>query len=61
MIDAPFLVKGTLFVFYDSTGFVYWIDKGEETQHPLRMGLALYLWLLTTEKGLMEFIEQDEE
>ena len=29
MIDLPFLSKGTLFVFYDSTGFIHWIDDGD--------------------------------
>lgn len=57
----PMLKKGTLFVFYDSSGFVHWIDNGKETEYPLRTGLAGYLWLLLTEKGFFEHIESSEE
>ena len=60
-VDLPFLKKGTLFVFYDSTGLVYWIDNGKETEYPLRSGLAGYLWLLLTEKRYMQLIEYSEE
>ena len=56
-IDLPYLTKGTLFVFYDSTGFVHWIDNGKETEYLLRTGLAGYLWLLLTEKKYMTRIE----
>jgi hypothetical protein len=61
MIDLPFLTKGTLFVFYDSSGYVHWIDDGKETEYPLRTGLASYLWLLCTEKKLMKPVENTEE
>lgn len=57
----PMLTKGTLFVFYDSSAFVHWIDNGEETQYPLRTGLAGYLWLLMSEPGMMELIESEDE
>lgn len=53
-VDLPFLTKGTVFVFYDSTGNVHWIDNGKETNHPLRNGLAGYLWLLLTERKYMK-------
>lgn len=59
--ELPMLGKGTLFVFYDSSAFVHWIDNGKETEYPLRTGLAGYLWLLMTEKGMMELIESTEE
>ena len=58
--DVPMLHKG-LFVFYDSTGLVHWIDNGEETEYPLRNGLAGYLWLLLTEKGYFRHIETTNE
>ena len=60
-VDLPFLTKGTLFVFYDSSGHVHWIDNGKETEYPLRTGLAGYLWLLITEKKYMKLIENEEE
>ena len=60
-VNCPFLTKGTLFVFYDSTGFVHWIDNGKETEYPLRSGLAGYLWLLLTESKYMKLIEEDDE
>lgn len=55
------LSKGTVFVFYDSTGDVHWIDDGKETEYPLRPGLAGYLWLLLTEPGYFEHIETSYE
>jgi hypothetical protein len=55
--DLPFLAKGTEFVFYDSTGHVHWIDNGEETEYPLRTGLAGYLWLLLTEKKFFRHVD----
>lgn len=61
MKELPMLHKDTLFIFYDSTGFVHWIDGGIETEYPLRSGLAGYLWLLLTEKGYFEHIETTEE
>ena len=60
-IDLPFLTKGTLFVFYDSSANVHWIDNGKETEYPLRSGLAGYLWLLLTEKKYMKLLEYEEE
>jgi len=59
--NAPFLKKGTDFIFYDSTVFVYWIENGKETQYPLRTGLAGYLWLLMTEKGYFKTIDISNE
>lgn len=59
--EVPFMHKGTLFVFYDSSAHVHWIDNGKETEYPLRTGLAGYLWLLMTEKGMMKLIENDSE
>jgi hypothetical protein len=59
--DLPFLKKDTLFVFYDSSANVHWIDNGKKTQYPLRTGLAGYLWLLLTEKGYFQHIESDNE
>ena len=58
--DVPMLSRG-LFVFYDSTGLVHWIDNGVESEYPLRPGLAGYLWLLLTEKGYFKHIETTEE
>lgn len=59
--EVPMLSKGTLFVFYDSSANVHWIENDVETQYPLRTGLAGYLWLLLTEKGFFEHIESGEE
>ena len=59
--NVPMLSKGTLFVFYDSTAHVHWIDNGKETEYPLRTGLAGYLWLLMTEPGYFKLIEIDDE
>ena len=59
--NAPFLKKGTDFVFYDSTAFVHWLDNGKETEFPLRTGLAGYLWLLMTEKGYFRTIDISDE
>ncbi len=61
IVDAPFLVKGTLFSFHDITGNVYLIDNDKESEYPLRNGLGLYLWLLCTDKKCMEFIEEYED
>ena len=58
--DVPMMSKG-LFVFYDSTAHVHWIDEGKESEYPLRPGLAGYLWLLLTEKGYFRHIETDYE
>jgi len=58
--DIPMLHKG-IFVFYDSTGHVHWIDNGKESEYPLRPGLAGYLWLLLTEKGYFRHIETTDE
>ena len=60
-VDLPFLTKGCQFVFYDSTGYVHWIDNGKETEYPLRSGLSGYLWLLLTEPEYMMLIEFDYE
>ena len=60
-VDIPMLNKETLFVFYDGSGHVYWIDDGRETDIPLRDGLAGYLWLLRTENKYMKLIESDYE
>lgn len=61
LLDLPFLTKDTLFIMYDSSGAVHWVDNGKETQYPLRQGLASYLWLLCTEAGVMELIENESE
>ncbi len=61
LIDVPFLKKGNIFIMYDSTGNVHWIDEGKESEYPLRTGLAAYLWLLATEKEFMECIESEWE
>ncbi len=58
---VPMLKKGTLFVFYDSTANVHWIDNDKETEYQLRVGLASYLWLLLTEPGFFEFVESSDE
>lgn len=54
------LHKG-LYVFYDSTGHIHWIENGKETEYPLRPGLSGYLWLLLTEKGYFRHIETTDE
>lgn len=61
MKELPMLQKGTLFVFYDSSANVHWLDCGKETEYPLRTGLAGYLWLLLTEKGMLKLIESEDE
>jgi len=61
LVKLPFLTKNTMFVFYDSSANVHWIENGKETQYPLRPGLAGYLWLLMTEKVYMEHIETTDE
>jgi hypothetical protein len=58
--DVPMLHKG-IFVFYDRTGHVHWIDNGKESEYPLRPGLAGYVWLLLTEKGYFRHIETTDE
>ena len=58
MIDLTFIKKGTIFVFYNDTAFVHWIDRGKETQYPLRTGLAGYLWLLRTEGKYMRKVKE---
>jgi len=61
-VNLPFLTKGTLFVFYDASANVHWIeDNGKETEYPLRPGLSGYLWLLLTEKKYMKLIEANFE
>ena len=59
--DLPFLKAGTVFVFYDSTALVHWIDNGQETEYPLRQGLAGYLWLLLTEEGMFDYVDSTDE
>lgn len=60
-VNLPFLVKGTVFVLYDSTASVHWIDNGIETEYPLRPGLAGYIWLLATENKYMKFLNSEDE
>ncbi len=50
-----------LYVFYDSTGHIFWIENGKETEYPLRPELSGYLWLLLTEKGYFRQIETTDE
>lgn len=50
IVDLPFLPKGTIYRFDNETGFVYRVADGIPFEHPLRIGLAAYLWLLLTEK-----------
>lgn len=49
-VDLPFLAKGNTYRFDDETGFIYRVINGEPFDHPLRSGLAGYLWLLLTER-----------
>ncbi len=58
LVSIPFLLKGRVFLFDDETGEVFTILKdGEVGVVPLRAGLALYLWLLVTEKKYMQEIK----
>lgn len=52
LVDLPFLKKGSVFQFYDETGYVRWEgEEGPTRPHgPLRDGLSGYLWLLSTER-----------
>ena len=47
--DLPYLPKGSVYGFDESTGDVYAIHKGNMNHEPLRHGLAGYLWLLRNE------------
>lgn len=61
LVDLPFLKKGAIFIMYDSTDNIHWIDNGKETEIPLRVGIAGYLWLLATERKYMKLLESDWE
>lgn len=49
--NIPLLNKGHIFEFDIESGYVYGVEKDKVNEHPLRSGLAGYLWLLRTEKG----------
>lgn len=52
LVDLPFLKKGSIFEFDDESGKVY-SNRLTGFEYPLRPGLAMYLWLLLTEKKYM--------
>lgn len=52
IVDLPFLPKGAVYHFDYDTGHVHRVVDGKPFEFPLRAGLAGYLWLLLTEKGL---------
>ena len=55
MVDIPFLKKGREFFMDEETARVYGYESdGEIMAHPLRTGLASYLWLLRTEPKYMK-------
>ena len=55
--SIPFLPKGAIYAFVDETGFVYRVNDNIINEYPLRKGLAGYLCLLRSEKGIMKEVQ----